>query len=252
MNETKFDGMGRIYAKYRPAYPPELIAYLRQTAGFGGNSAIADVGSGTGIFTRQLLDMGCAVYAVEPNADMRAHAAALLGAYEKFTSVAGSAEDTTLDDDSADHITAAQAFHWFDRARFKAECKRVLKPGGRVFLIWNSRDESQSLVREIDDIHRSYCERFKGGAGGTRGDENALKLTDFYENGYEAARFQHDLVYDLDGFIGRSLSASYSLKQTDGYYDAYVAALTGVFDKYSRGGAIVMPNITICFSGELK
>jgi len=74
-------------------------------------------------------------------------------------------------------------------------------------------------------------------------------LNDFFERGYEAVRFQHDLAYDLDGFIGRSLSASYSLKETDENYNAYVGALTEIFEKYRKGVTMTMPNITVCYAG---
>src|SRR5690606_27320031 len=86
---------------------------------------------------RQLLEMGVKVFAVEPNADMRRIAERELGKMEDFVSVPATAEDTTLSEKSVDFVFAASAFHWFDPLSFRAECQRILKPGGRVFLIWN-------------------------------------------------------------------------------------------------------------------
>ncbi|MDB8805765.1 class I SAM-dependent methyltransferase [Romboutsia sp. 1001216sp1] len=119
MNENKFNGMGKIYSKYRPSYPFDFIDYLFTDVGISQRSIIADIGSGTGILTRQLLEKGSKVYGIEPNADMRDIAETNLNNFLGFTSVNGNAENTTIDDNSVDYITVAQAFHWFDRERFK-------------------------------------------------------------------------------------------------------------------------------------
>ena len=137
MNENKFNGMGKIYSKYRPSYPFSFIDYLFTDVGISQNSIIADIGSGTGILTRQLLEKGCKVYGVEPNADMRVIAESNLREFPGFTSVNRGAENTTIDDNSVDYITVAQAFHCFDRERLKKECHRILKPEGKVVLVWN-------------------------------------------------------------------------------------------------------------------
>ena len=104
MNESKFDGMGAVYAQFRPANPEEFIYYLYTSAGMERTSIIADIGSGTGILTRQLLEKGSRVYAVEPNADMRAVAEAELSGFSSFMSVNGTAEHTTLAEKSVDYI----------------------------------------------------------------------------------------------------------------------------------------------------
>ena len=119
MNEDKFTGLGELYAQFRPSYPEELIAYLFSFVGIGEEDVIADIGSGTGIFTKQMLEKGNTVYGVEPNADMRKIAEAALTDFKNFISVSATAENTTLPDHSIDVITVAQAFHWFDRAVFQ-------------------------------------------------------------------------------------------------------------------------------------
>lgn len=249
MNESKFNGMGKIYAQFRPSYPQEFIDYLYSDVGIGKNSSVADIGSGTGILTRQLIEKGNTVFAVEPNEDMRKVAEQELQEYVGFISINGTAENTTLADCSVDYITVAQAFHWFDRQNFKAECKRILKPNGKVILVWNSRDETSGLVRENDAVNRKYCPDFKGFSGGMRGMENDDDINDFFAGGYEIKIFENNLIFDEQGFIGRNLSASYALKESDNNYRSYIAELKALFDKYGDNRQLVMPNLTRSYVG---
>ena len=249
MNESKFDGMGAVYAQFRPTYPEEFIYYLYTGTGMARNSVIADIGSGTGILTRQMLEKGSRVYAVEPNADMRAVAEAELSGFSDFMSVNGTAEHTTLAEKSVDYITVAQAFHWFDRQSFAIECKRIIKANGKVVLVWNSRDESSGLVRENDAVIRKYCPNFKGYSGGTRGPENDNELNDFFAGNYEIKTFRNDLMFEKLGFVGRNLSGSYAPKEDDDSYAAYVDELKAFFDRHSNNGQLIMPNITRSYVG---
>lgn len=251
MNEEKFTGKGTLYAKFRPTYPRDFIEYLYSEACLPDQSVIADIGSGTGIMTALLLEKGNPVFAVEPNEDMRRVAGENLRNFPLFTSVAASAEHTTLPDHSIDLITVAQAFHWFDRQAFREECHRILKPGGRVALIWNSRDPESTLVAENDQIIRKYCPEYKGFSGGTRGPKPENDFSDFFSGGYMEKRFANDLIFDLSGFIGRNLSASYALKEGDAQYDAFVTELKLLFGKYAVNGAVLMPNFAESFIGRV-
>lgn len=251
MNEEKFDGKGRLYARFRPSYPPEFVEYLFSEIGITADAVLADIGSGTGILTGQLLERGHTVYAVEPNADMRAVAEERLGRLDRFVSVNGTAESTTLVSHSVDSVTVAQAFHWFDRERFKQECRRILKPGGKVILVWNSRDEASPIVRDNAVINQTYCPRFKGFSGGLYDTINKGDFSDFFEGPYRAKRFEHPLRFDEQGFIGRNLSASYAPKEADGQYAAYIAALKRLFDTYSDGHTLLVPHVTGCYSGTV-
>ncbi len=114
-------------------------ACLESNAGLAPTATLADVGSGTGISAKLFLDNGNTVYGVEPNRDMRAAAEKFLHGNARFHSVDGSAEQTTLSDRSVDFIVAGQAFHWFDQPKARQEFARILKPGGWVMLMWNSR-----------------------------------------------------------------------------------------------------------------
>jgi SAM-dependent methyltransferase len=251
MNEKKFDGMGKIYSQFRPSYPQEFIEYLFSNVGISINSIIADIGSGTGILTQQLLEKCNRIYAIEPNDDMRRVAEIDLRGYANYISVNGTAENTTLQNESIDFITVAQAFHWFDRKTFKKECQRILKPNGIIILVWNSRDEKSKLVIENDEINRKYCPNFKGFSGGMRGATSDDDFSDFFCGSYEVKLFDNPLKFDKQGFIGRNLSASYALKETDEDYEAYVAQLVVLFEKHSKDGFLTMPNLTRSYVGTV-
>lgn len=251
MNENKFDGMGKIYSEFRPGYPQSFIEYLYNEVGISEESIIADIGSGTGKLTEQLLRQGNTVYAVEPNSDMRKIADDDLSRYKKFISVNGSAENTTLGSNSVDFITVAQAFHWFDRYKFKKECNRILKSDGKVILVWNSRDENSEIVDENDKINSRYCPNYKGFSGGMQKTIAENDFSDFFIGKYEINVFENPISFDNQGFVGRNLSSSYALKADDKEYNAYVVALEGLFDKYSKDGIIIMPNFAKCYIGNV-
>lgn len=246
----KFTGKADLYSHYRPAYPEEYIRYLLSYNRLNPDSAIADVGSGTGILTRQLLEKGMKVFAVEPNEDMRHAAEKALSGCPGFTSVSGTAENTGLEENSVDLITVAQAFHWFDRAGFRRECRRVLKQDSHVALVWNSRDGSSRLIIENAEICRKFCPAFKGFSEGIEGTPEVYR--EFFRDGkYERQVFRNDLEYDLDGFVGRNLSSSYAPKETEPGHADFVRALTELFAKYGRDGRITVPNITRSYIGKV-
>lgn len=248
MNNTNlFSGRAGAYALGRPSYPKELIAELYKSYGFSDSSVIADIGSGTGKLSKQLLDMGSTVYAVEPNDDMRSVAESELSKYSNFISVKGNAEDTSLQDKSVDFITVAQAFHWFDVNKFRIECDRIKKDNSKVVLIWNSRDMSFDFNKESYEIYLKYCPRFKGFHGGMKTDD--MRLSEFFNGKYEHITFDNPLEFTKDLFISRSLSGSYSLQSGDEYFNDYIKALGNLFDKYATDGLAKMNNITDAYIG---
>lgn len=246
----KFTGKADTYAKYRPSYPVTYLEYLIAANNLTADSVIADIGSGTGILTKQLLERGLQVIAVEPNDDMRQSAEESLSAYPYFTSLNGSAEQSGLSAESVDLITVAQAFHWFDHVRFQAECRRVLKPNSQVALVWNSRDASSELVQADHKLCATYCPSFKGFSGGI--EEKPEVYGQFFREGqYEVREFAHPIEFDLEGFIGRHLSASYSLKPGDEHYESYIEAITVLFEQHADGEVIIVPNLTRSYMGKV-
>src|SRR4026208_981769 len=129
------------YIQYRPKYPPAVFDFLRNELNLAPSSIIADVGSGTGISSEMFLRNGNTVFGIEPNSEMREAGERNLSQFASFKSIYGTAEATTLEDHSVDFVIAGQAFHWFDRARSRAEFFRILKKNGWVVLIWNDRKE---------------------------------------------------------------------------------------------------------------
>ncbi|MBT2654039.1 class I SAM-dependent methyltransferase [Bacillus sp. ISL-18] len=246
----KFTDKAELYAKYRPSYPLEYIDYLISEAGLNEDCMIADIGSGTGILSGQLLEKGFTVIGVEPNNDMRFVAEQTLKANSRFISLKATAENTTINDNSIDLVTVAQAFHWFDMEKFRLECQRILKQDAKVALVWNSRDGSSDINKESADICQKYCQNFKGFSGGM--EETPIAFPQFFKDGkYELKYFRNDLPFDLSGFLGRYLSASYAPKKTDKEYHPFITALSNLFEKYSNNGKLVIPNITRSYFGKV-
>lgn len=149
------------YIRSRPGYPPALLDVLRDHAGLAPGARVADVGSGTGLLSRSLLEIGAHVIGVEPEPGMRAAGDRLLAAFPTFRSVAGTAEATTLPDASVDLVTAAQAFHWFDPPRARAEFARILVPGGAVVLVWNDRRiDSTPFLADYEALLVETCPEY--------------------------------------------------------------------------------------------
>jgi SAM-dependent methyltransferase len=250
MNTEKFTGKAAKYVKYRPDYPKEFIEYLYGDIGFSPGSIIADIGSGTGILSKQLLEKGSQVIGVEPNMNMRQSAEKLLSSFPNFRSVNGTAENTALLKKSVDFITVAQAFHWFDAEKFKQECRRVLKPNGKVVLVWNSRVTNSELVMENGELCRRLCLNFKGFSGGQ--EENPESFASFFKASIcDYKVFKNDLSFTKESFIGRNLSASYAPKESDSNYQVFVDELSVLFDKYSVKGLLILPNVTRSYVGEI-
>ncbi len=140
------------YARGRPEYPAELGGWLKDTLRLGPGRTVADVGAGTGKFTKLLLATGARALAIEPVAAMREQAAALPG----VAALDGTAQALPVAAQSLDAIVCAQAFHWFARTEVLDEFARVLRPGGLLGLVWNVRDESVDWVAEITRLITPY------------------------------------------------------------------------------------------------
>lgn len=250
-NIEKFTGKADLYAQYRPGYPAALRDFLQRETGLHPGQPVADVGSGTGLFSRFLLEQGLVVHAVEPNPEMRAQAEAALRKYPRFHSLDGSAEHTGLPAQSVDLVTAAQAFHWFDPDAFARECRRIAKPGAFVCLVWNSRNAKQEIVRENEAVCRRCCPEFTGFSGGMQ-DKQEAALSRFFQNGrFCSVRIPHPQKMDRAGFIGRGLSASYAPQKGSPASDAFADALGKLFDRFCTGDVLLYPQVTQCYVGRV-
>lgn len=148
-----FSTRADTYARGRPDYPAALGHWLRDSLHLAPGKTVVDLGAGTGKFTPMLLASGATVVAVEPVDAMRAQLSLTL---PEVHALSGSAESMPLGDASADALVCAQAFHWFANEGAMREIRRVLKPGGRLGLIWNVRDDSVPWVAALTDIMTPY------------------------------------------------------------------------------------------------
>lgn len=236
MNIDKYAFNGEKYLKYRTEYPKKLVEYLYEEIGLSKSSVIADVGSGTGKLSKQLLLKGSYVYCIEPNDDMRRVAKIDLSKYDNCAFIKGTAEMTNLQDLSVDFITVGTAFHWFDMEAFKKECSRILKPNGKVILVWISRPVNRKKNFEIN---------YNGLSGGK--EEKPELLAHFFKNNkFEYKVFEEKVNYDKSMFIGRALSTYDKLID-----EKYVNELSELFDKYKMNETITLTLYTRCILGEI-
>lgn len=239
---VRFGETAAIYDLYRPDYPQAIVEAL----GVDGKQ-VADVGSGTGILTRRLLESGAHVFAVEPNPQMRAAAEAKLGGLERFHSHDGTAEATGLPDHYVDLVTAAQAFHWFRPAETRAEFLRILKPAGRVALIWNDRRSSTSLLADYEAMLLRY---------GLDYEEVGHRLLSEEQLAGWFARFETVVVdnhqwLDWEGLVGRLMSCSYVPRQGHPNYEPMMARLAEIFSTHQHEGRVRFEYDTRLFLGVL-
>lgn len=248
-NTTLFTDKADAYRKFRPNYADAYLDYLMSICQLNSSSTVADIGAGTGILTGQLLERGLTVIAVEPNDDMRQAAKMHLGSQPKLRYIAASAEHTNIGTHSVDTVTAGQAFHWFDPEAFREECLRILKPGGLVSLVWNSRTIDSEVTSACYKICKKYCPAFRGFSGGGVNQEEMTSA--FFPRGCEVRAFENDLAYSREAFVGRYLSASYAPKPQDANYQPYTEGLGKLFDCYASGGLIRIPNTTNSYTGAV-
>ena len=224
------------YVKYRPSYPQKVLDLFRDEMGLTSDSAIADIGSGTGISAKLFLENGNALYGVEPNAKMREAAEGYLRDYDSFQSIDGTAEATTLPDDLVDFVVAAQAFHWFDPNKTRKEFKRILKPGGWISLMWNERQlDTTPFLVEYEQLLLKFANDYTK----VRHDNiNETALSEFFGKEFKRATFANAQVLDLHGIKGRVSSSSYMPSEGDDRYADMVEELKTLFAKHAENGRI--------------
>lgn len=252
MNKTnsaeRFSSRVENYIKYRPRYPKELIAYLKQNGNFNKDQIVADIGSGTGILTKLFLENGNPVFGIEPNNKMQAAGEKYLSNYSRFTSITGTSEETTLQDQSVDWVVAGQAYHWFDRVKTKEEFNRILRPSGSVLLIWNSQDTTHPVMQEYMAIVDKYGTDFK------QVSKTAIDISTDIKNFFDPApityhKLDNQQILDYQGLIGRVLSSSYAPLEDHPDHKPMLIQLKELFEKYQSNQKITLPYITDIYWG---
>lgn len=247
-NSTRFTGLAGIYDRFRPGYPDACLQWMADRAGLTGSAVVADMGAGTGKLSEELVLNGLRTVAVEPNPDMFELLERKSAMTSLLTTVRSRAEDTGLEDSSISLVTAGQSFHWFDPEAFREECARILAPGGRVALLWNSRRRETALVQANAEVFRRHVPAFPGFSGDHR--ISAEVFAEFFRpGGYEYREFEHDQMLTLDEFLGRNLSATYAPREGDPAHDRLVTDLRALFEEYRESDLIRFPLVTRVFMG---
>ena len=234
--QDRFSDRAENYAKYRPSYPAAAID--RVLAGLDHSSPLtaADIGAGTGISSRLLAERGVRVIAIEPNAEMRK--AASPHPLVEFHD--GSAENTHLSNASVDLVVCFQSFHWFDPAPTLLEFRRVLKPTGRLAVVWNDRDRhdefTQSYTRlvQIASNHHPAESRLVA--------VDPLLVSPLFPN-VRCYTFTYRQALDEDGLIGRAMSVSY-IPKTGLAQQQLVSELQELYNRCNEDGLIYLTYCT--------
>ena len=200
---TGFGRAAEAYERGRPEYPQAAIAWLTERLALQRGRVAVDVGAGTGKLTRALAPTGARLIAIEP---VRAMREVLKRRLPEVEVLAGTAEEIPLVASSSDAVVAGQAFHWFDGPAALAEFERILRPAGRLGLIWNRRDSRQPLEQAIDEIIGPY----RGATPAYSSDrwasaierDSPFTLTD-------QAQIPFAQTLDVDGFVDRLMSISF-------------------------------------------
>jgi len=238
------------YVRYRPGYPSEVLEALRHECGLLPEHTVADIASGTGIFTRLLLANGNRVFAVEPNAEMRAASALLKESFPNLTFVTGTAEETTLPAASVDFVTAAQAAHWFHPQQARTEFKRILKPGGWCVLLWNERLVSGTpFLEDYEKLLHTYCAEYKEKRHGKTG---VIAQEFFGDDGYQERIFKYHQQFDFAGLSGRLLSSSYCPLSGDPAHAPMMQELERIYQTHARHNAVQIDYDTRVYFSQLK
>lgn len=246
----RFSNKAQKYELYRPTYPEDsVLKVLDLCKGNPTNKIkIADIGSGTGKFTKLLLDKGFIVYAIEPNEQMRTIAENKFENYENFFSINTTAENTTLEDNSVSIITVAQAFHYFELDKVKKEFMRILNQEGKVVLLWNFRLRESDFIKEYEDIiynlHSNKVEP-------THAQDNMTDelFKNFFEN-YEIVNISNRQEFDFDSLWGRTLSNNHMPNENEPEYFKLYKDIQKVFNKYQQNGKVLFQYRTQIVIGD--
>ena len=229
---ASFGGVADVYERSRPGYPADAVRWLAGEA----PCDVIDLGAGTGKLTRTLVDLGHRVTAVEPLPEMLDQ---LRSAVPGATAVEGGAEAIPLPAGSADVVTVAQAFHWFDHGPALVEIARVLRSGGRVALVWNIRDESQSYVSELSDA-------MVGRTGVDTGSIDPIDASGLF-GPVERATFSHVQAVDRETLLELVRSRSYCAVLSAEEQAPVLQNVDDLFTEHARDGVLELPYLTECF-----
>lgn len=225
---------------------------LKNECGLTQESMIADIGSGTGKLTELFLANGNEVFGIEPNREMREAGERLLAGFEKFTSVAATAEETTLPDACVDFITAGQAFHWFDRKRCRVEFARILMRRGWVVLVWNDRKtdaDATPFLKEYEKLLKVYATDYSKVDHKNIDDE---VVREFFGYDPRKKKIPSSQEFDYEGLEGRLMSSSYAPEQGQAKHAEMIKDLKKLFEMRQQDGRVRFVYDTVVYYGRMS
>ena len=234
---SSFAQVAAAYERGRPGYPDEAVQWL---VGFDPRDVV-DLGAGTGKLTRVLVGLGHTVTAVEPLAEMRAELEAVL---PQVRAVAGRAEAMPLPDSSADVVTSAQAFHWFDHDDALPEIARVLRPTGRIALVWNSRDGRDPWMAQLNAII--------GNESIKESDVVPVLDASGLFGPVETAQFSFSQALGRERLLDLVLSRSYLAKLPPPEREPILDAVGRLYDETASHDGVGLAYVTVCFRAERR
>ena len=234
---TAFAEVADAYERARPGYPDDAVRWLVGDEPLD----VIDLGAGTGKLTRSLVALGHRVTAVEPLPEMRAQ---LEAAVPVTPALAGAAESLPLPDASADVVTSAQAFHWFDHARALPEITRVLRPSGRLALVWNSRDDRDPWMARLSGIIGNETVEESDVA-------TILDASRLFESA-ATAEFSFTQTLDREGLLDLVRSRSYCAKLALDDREPILAAVGALYDETAERDRVRLDYVTECFRARRR
>ncbi|MDP9174926.1 MAG: class I SAM-dependent methyltransferase [Planctomycetota bacterium] len=248
----RFSDRVEYYVRSRPKYPSALLEFCQQNLGLLSDHHIADIGSGTGILSELFVNAGYAVFAVEPNAEMRGAAEAAVGSAANFHSIDATAESTGLPGGLIYLVVAGQAFHWFNPREARAEFERILVPGGWVALIWNERRIEPGFSADYEQIVQEFETDLKHVSHQHLTATGSDVLSKFFApSGYSVATFDNSQPLDLEGVLARAMSSSYLPRKGQPRCDEMLGRLREVYDRHQAAGLVCQPYDTQVFYGRM-
>ncbi len=235
-----FRGKAADYARYRADYPDVVIRSALESVALVPDDVVADLGAGTGMLSRWFLARGNRVLAVEPEAGMREVAQASLSSFgAQHTSIAGTAERTSLGDSTVTLVAAGNAFHYFDAEAARVEVTRILRPGGRLLIVGHAHaSEPNEFMRAYADfvalLAADEMRPFHEAERVSRGLQIFFAGNTFHERDMG----DHTFGLTWDGLRGRFLSTSVAPAEGDVRRDGMVAQLSDLFGRFEQDGAV--------------
>ena len=240
MDVTKrFNTRADDYVKYRPNYPQAIYDFLWKEVGVLSSFTVADVGCGTGIFTKGLVDRCQKIVGIDPSQKMLDQARIFLGERDNLDLILGTGENLPLSDNSVDGILCAQAFHWFDLQGSKKEFRRVARSNAPIVFIWNDRKTSGNkflaaydyLIRAhgTDYAQVNHREVTKGG-----------KIQQFFGCEPEYFCCDNQQIFDFEGLLGRLTSSSYMPNRGEAGFESMASNLKTLFDQNQKKGTVTI------------